>query len=69
MALLPAPQKSGLSDEEIRELIGKIASAEIVCSHGEAVNDYFLNLLELTGLTETRTFSIFHLRNGKNQEL
>jgi len=51
MALLPAPQKTGLSDAEIRELISKIASAEIVCSYGEAVNDYFLNLLELeTGL-------------------
>lgn len=51
MALLPIPQKSGLSDEEIRHLIGKIASAEIVCSYGEAINDYFLDILKLeTGL-------------------
>lgn len=51
MALLPTPQKSGISDEEIRELIGKIANAEILVSHGEAANDYFLEVLELeTGL-------------------
>lgn len=51
MALLPIPQKSGLSDEEIRDLIGKIASADIVCSYGEAINDYFLDILKLeTGL-------------------
>lgn len=51
MALLPTPQKSGLSDEEIRNLIGKIARAEIVCSHGEAINGYFIDVLKLeTGL-------------------
>lgn len=50
-ALLPIPQKSGLSDEEIRDLIGKIARAEIIYLHGEAMNDYFLDVLKLeTGL-------------------
>lgn len=50
-ALLPAPQKSGLSDEEIRDLVGKIARAEILRLHGDAINDYFLKLLEVeTGL-------------------
>lgn len=51
MALLPILQKSGLSDEEIRNLIGKIARAEIVCLHGEAIHSYFLDVLKLeTGL-------------------
>lgn len=51
MALLPTPQKSGLSDEEIRNLIGKIARAELVCLHGEAINGYFIDVLKLeTGL-------------------
>lgn len=51
MALLPTPQKSGLSDVEIRELIGKIARAEIISLYGEAINNYFLDILKLeTGL-------------------
>ena len=51
MALLPTPQKLGLSDEELRNLIGKIARAEIMCSHGEAINGYFIEVLKLeTGL-------------------
>lgn len=47
MALLPTPQKSGLSDEEIKEIILKIANVEFE----ESVTDYFLEVLKLeTGL-------------------
>lgn len=44
---MPTPVKEDLSDEEIRELIQKIAEAEF----DEEVNDYFLNVLRVeTGL-------------------
>lgn len=47
MALLPTPQKSGLSDEEIKEIILKIANVEFE----ESITDYFLKVLKLeTGL-------------------
>lgn len=50
-ALMPTPQKMGLSKEEIKELIGKIINAEILELYGEAMNDYFVEVLELeTGL-------------------
>lgn len=47
MALMPIPQKTGLSVEEIKELVLKIANVEF----SEAETDYFLKVLKLeTGL-------------------
>lgn len=48
IALAPTPQKSGLSEEEIREIVMKIANVE----YDEATMDYFLNVLKVeTGLS------------------
>lgn len=47
MVLMPIPKKSGLSDEELTEIIAKICKAE----YTEAEIDYYLKLLESeTGL-------------------
>lgn len=47
IALTPEPKKSGLSDEELTEIITKICK----CEYSEAETDHYLKLLKLeTGL-------------------
>lgn len=65
MALLPIPQKRDLTDEEIKEIVLKIANVEF----DEATIDYFLKVLKLeTGLYNITDYIYYPELVGMDKE-
>lgn len=65
MALMPEPEKSGLSDDELTGIIAKICK----CEYTEAETGYYLKLLELeTGLDDVSDYIYYPDEVGLDPE-